>query len=534
MKMKNFLLALLFAACSLSMAAQSGDAALQDKITQAVMKVYNEQLAKNPNDYSTLISRAHQYFYAGDYDNALADVNQALAITPAKEKDIRFDEYVLRGRIYEQKGDYVNELADLNAAEALNPNSLALTDLKAKANLKAGNVDAAEAGFKTILRSEAMNYDALYQMARVEVARNNPTQAVNYATQAVNLFTAQPQVYLNRADIFKQTGDAQSAAHDYINALALGNDGGAGMQGLFDLSDTNYDDVMAALADATTKAPRNGLYYYLRANVAIDHSHYGQALKDLKSVIDNNLYDYHSVYYKAAVCQMELTQYDDALSNINRAIALEPSQPEYYVLKSLAELYRGKGNNYDNAMAALNQAATVNPQSVDMLVGKAKLLQAQGKDKEALSYLNAAIAAQPRDAEALMMRGTLNKYKLNNTTAANTDFESVLTGGDDAYSLKGFALYELGRNAEATNWAANIAGNALPGGETAFYAAALMAKMGNNDLANDYLKQALDNGYGSLYEINVNKLPYVNIAPLRAASNFSSLATTYQQNFQER
>ena len=56
---KLFVLALMMAifTCFATSAQNS------DKITQAVMKVYNDHLIKNPNDYNTLFMRANQLFY---------------------------------------------------------------------------------------------------------------------------------------------------------------------------------------------------------------------------------------------------------------------------------------------------------------------------------------------------------------------------------------------------------------------------------------------------------------------------------------
>ena len=148
--------------------AQSSDDVLRDKITNAVMKVYDEQLAKDPNDYNTLFARAHQHYYNGEYTAALADVNQAMLLTPKKDRELRFDEHILRARISEAREDYASELADLQLAQELQPKSLACTDMIAKANLKAGRLDAAEKAFKKILNAESMNYDAMYGLAQVE------------------------------------------------------------------------------------------------------------------------------------------------------------------------------------------------------------------------------------------------------------------------------------------------------------------------------------------------------------------------------
>ena len=245
---------LIMAMSAMMAVAQSNDddAAIRDKITNAVMKVYDDQLAKDPNDYNTLFARAHQHYYNGEYTAALADVNQALLLTPKKDHELRFDEHILRARISEARQDYASELADLRLAQELQPKSLACTDMIAKANLKAGNLDAAEKAFKKILRAESINYDAMYGMALVEQARGNNKEAIEQATKAVNLFKVEPQVYVNRADIFKRQDNIDAAVQDLIYGMAVG-DGGTAAQELFALSDTRYDAVMNALSPALIK-----------------------------------------------------------------------------------------------------------------------------------------------------------------------------------------------------------------------------------------------------------------------------------------
>ena len=187
-------------------------------------------------------------------------------------------------------------------AQELEPKSLPCTDLIAKANLKAGNYDAAEKAFKTILRAESMNYDAMYGMAQVELARGNAKAAIEHVDKAVELFRVEPQVYVNRADILPARVMSMPAVKDLFKGIGVG-DGGKAAQRLFDLSDTHYDAVMNALADmADMSADQGGMYRYLRANIAIDHCRYGQALRDLNYIKRNGLYDSPTMYYNMAKC----------------------------------------------------------------------------------------------------------------------------------------------------------------------------------------------------------------------------------------
>ena len=532
MNTRMFILSLIATVCAMGAVAQSNDDVLMDKVTSAVMKVYDEELAKDPSNYNVLFARAHQHYYNGNYNAAIADVNQALLITPKTDNELRFDEYILRARISEARQDYTSELADLRMAQELQPKSLPCTDMIAKANLKLGNLDAAEKGFKTILRAESMNYDAMYGLALVDQSRGNGKSAIEHVDKAVELFRTEPQVYINRSDIHMRQNNIDAAIVDLLLGMNVGN-GGNAVQRLFDLSDTNYDDVMRSLSDLADKSNDGGMYRYLRANIAMDHSRYGQALRDLHFIQRNGLYNNHTVDYNIAKCLLELARYDEAIVSVDKAIAADPSQPDYYLVKALAEFNAGEGNNYDAAMEALNRCSDVSPQYVPMLLAKGSLLMKQGKDKDALGYFNSAVGNEPTNGEALLARGLLFK-KMDNFKLAVKDYNVMTRLGDGLYGFKGIALSEMGRDNDALRWLQNITRTQLPGGENFYYAAIFMAMRGDNFKAMEYLQKAVDLGYGSLYRLQYDTLSPINLSSLRNEPGFDLLIEKAQKNFIER
>lgn len=542
MKLRNIFLTLALGAASFTLVAQTSadDARVRDKITQAVMKVYDDQLAKEPGDYNTRFARANQLFYNGEYAQALADANEVLDQLPAKDKTLSFDTYMLKARIYDAMGNYGEEVEALRTASELNPKSMGCIDMLAKVSLKVNDLDAAETNFRNILRDTPMNYDAMYGLAKIEVKRNNYEKAASYVDKAVNLFTAEPQVYINRADILAQMQQYEPAAQDLISALSVGSDTGAALQALITMSDTHYEAVMNALANSIDKAPRVGMFYYVRSSIALRHVHYGQALKDLKSIIANNLYDFHSIYADAALCQMELMQYNDALANINKAIEMKDDEVDYYILKSRIAYNQGNGGNFDAAYVNLDKALSLNPNSADALFAKARLLLVQRKDADALKCVNTIINNDAACSEALLLRGWINKYRLKNAVAAQKDFEAMLLLGKDYASLRGFALHELGNDLEARDWAKQIIQDGiLPGGQTYITASALYSDIGDVEMGDkgasiECLRSALANGYGSLYDVKVNEFPYVNLKLVRRYAEFEEIMNQNADNFKER
>ena len=223
--------------------------------------------------------------------------------------------------------------------------------------------------------------------------------------------------------------------------------------------------------------------------------------------------------YHIAKCCLELARYDEALSHVNQAIAADPLQPEFFLLKSLAEYYAGEGGNAGEAMETLNRCSLLNPQYVPMLLSKAALLVNQGQEKSALGYLNAAVANEPGDAQVLLSRALVLK-SLGYDKLATRDLNTVALMGDEPYDLKGLALNMLGRDNEAFRWLNKVTSSTVPGGENFYYAALFMAQRGDNYRAMDYLRKAVADGFGSLHRLQHDVLSPLNLKSLRSEPGF--------------
>ena len=168
----------------------------QQRIMDAVMQVYADELKKNPNDFAVLYSRANQYFVNGDYKSALDDVNAALRVTTRDDMDVLVDEYVLRSKIYNATGQPALALADLQEANRLNPSSSEVLTMLAEAYYKTEDYSNARNCYLSLYRRNNINYMAILGLARAEVKLNNAGRAEEYANQAVELYPAEKAVYM--------------------------------------------------------------------------------------------------------------------------------------------------------------------------------------------------------------------------------------------------------------------------------------------------------------------------------------------------
>ena len=525
--LKMMLAASVAMACAVGANAQN-NASIKQQINEAVLKVYNEELDKNPDDYFTLNGRANQYFLNGDYLRALDDINRAIKLTPEKDADTRYEEFMLRAKIYDARGDQEKRLADLYEANRIDPTRINCLGLLAETNYELLRYDDAEQCFQRILRIQPNNYEALAGLGRIEVKRQNFGKAAEYVDRAVKLYSAEPMVYINRAEVLIMMEQYEPAAQDLISALSVGTNNQDAIEALSAMSDVQYDAVIAALNNSISKAPRNGMFYYLAAQIAMSHNHFADAEYYLNLINSNKLFEYHGIYNDQAKAQYALGRYNDALTTIGVAIRADDSIADYYVTRG--KIQRAMTLN-DDAERTLRFAIALNADNQDALVEQALNFIAENKNDEALSSLNVAILNNSELAEALMLRAWLYRNRLSKDDLAKRDYALVLMLNDDITSLRGFALHELGRDEEAIAWAAKIVDDGiLPGGEAYYVAAAVCAACGNNDKAYSYLSSALANGYGNYHNLTTSDHPVVTVASLKG-EKMDALLKQYAQMF---
>ena len=200
---RNYMLGVVLLGLS---AVSAPASAADDDLVKAMMEVYAEELAANPQDYRTYYSRSMAYFGQGEMEKALSDINNAIKYFPRREKDDLAQAYLLRAKILTVKGENKPALTDLNSALRLVPNHrLALKD-RGDLLCKMGQYDLAKIDYSQLLRMDTRSQSAYMGLARVEAHVGQPVRAKDLLAQAVNLSPKDPTVYLERSEIYKEMG----------------------------------------------------------------------------------------------------------------------------------------------------------------------------------------------------------------------------------------------------------------------------------------------------------------------------------------
>lgn len=527
---KKVIIALSLSALSIGATAQNPQL---NPVTQAMMNAYQKLIDENPQDYETYLKRANEYYRYNQYLRALNDVDEALKHAPENEKDIRFQALCLRANIYENTGKRSEALNDLNAALRLYPDNYVTLYQRANVEYELGQYGDAKLDYQRLYRLNARSLEGLFGMARCAVKENNLGLANEYADQAVATAPSQSDVYTRRASVRRMMGNNTGAVDDLILALSTDNTNNKALRELVNMSDEDYTAVMTGLSNAIRQAPRVGMFYYIRAVIAMNHYRYLAAINDFKTIVDENLYDHPGLYRSMAECYYALGNYAQASADIEYAIGSTADNASYYI--TLAKVRRAQWRA-DEALEAAEKSLSKSPDNAEALAQKALALVDLKRYQEASDAIGEAILNDAETPYYYMIRGWILNNYLNKPENASTFYERVinLVDPDDESikSLRGFALLFTGKQAEATEWIEKqLEENNDHDGLANYYAACLYAQAGMPDKALDCMERSLTNGYANAHDWNRNDDARINVGPLRDLPRFASLLEKYKSIF---
>jgi eukaryotic-like serine/threonine-protein kinase len=171
------------------------------------------------------------------------------------------------------------------------------------------------------------------------------------------------------------------------------------------------------------------------------------AVADLKSAIERKPTAYQA-YVNLAHALRQLHMLDQALEQLNRAVALEPGLAQLYRLRARLNLERNEPTlalkDFDRA---IEREHTSSPSRIDDLIERGRLLLGAEKYAEALGSFDAALALEKDQPLAQRMRAEA-LFRLHRFAEVIEAFDSYLQKGkplESVYRGRGLARAELGQ-----------------------------------------------------------------------------------------
>ncbi|MEV0647296.1 tetratricopeptide repeat protein [Phytomonospora sp. NPDC050363] len=257
--------------------------------------------------------------------------------------------------------------------------------------------------------------EALYDDARATSNRVAVHQQAAYATAMLYTRHHEPEdrdhqrakAWINQAIAFASllpdSADRAFNSAFYRNGLALielhlGEPGKA-----LDLVDEGLRLLDTTLTEDEHRLHRSVLRYN-RAQVLAGLGRVEEALTDYNAVIDVDP-NYPEYHFDRAALLRRLGREEEALADYDEAIRLSPPFPEAYFNRAVVRAALG---DVDGSLADLTETLALEPHNVDACVNRAELLMERGRYDEAATDVETGLATDEARAELHVLRGHLN------------------------------------------------------------------------------------------------------------------------------
>lgn len=345
-----------------------------------------------------LAARAQNYYLLKQYDEALADLNLAIALDPTYTRAL-----TRRSTIYRLQQRNDEALIDLNSALDTDPSATHL-----------------------VLRGDFYRLRKCYAEALIDL---------NHAIALDPTYTGSFAV---RGAVYHAQQRYEDALTDFDHVLSLdASDVWTLVQrGKLHRSQKRYDQAMADFDRAIELDPVSTWALAERGEFNRFQKRYDQALADFDRAIEiDPLYSW-ALTQRGLLHQAEHRN-DQALADFDRAIKIDP-------LYSWALTQRGgfhtSQKRYDQALADFDRAIELNPISTWALLERADLHTSQKRYNQALADFDRAIELEPSNARAFAHRGEMYKSQKH--------YQQALSDFDHAIALRPDYVWAFTRRGE--------------------------------------------------------------------------------------
>jgi tetratricopeptide (TPR) repeat protein len=272
--------------------------------------------------------------------------------------------FVLRAR-WTMGTDPAAALSDFDRAAAAEPTNPIVYARRGDCHAALGDQDRALANYRRAVALDPSLFDVHHLMARVFAARGDHAEALAAYDRAIHLAPRYVDFYLGRAETRQQLGDWKGAVGDYDRVLALDasrvdarSQRALALARAGDLG-TSLDEMDALLdeLDDGEDGPATGEAHSMMGHIHLMLGHHAPAIELLTRALELSPDDV-SALSRRGDAYWKSRDYERALADFDRAVALAPGDPEHHGgrAKSLAGLER-----WPEAVLAASRAVEIAP-----------------------------------------------------------------------------------------------------------------------------------------------------------------------------
>jgi serine/threonine-protein kinase len=252
--------------------------------------------------------------------------------------------------------------------------------------------DRALADLDQVLRLRARSFEALEWRSLIELKKGNSESALAYLDRAIQLNPSGLRLLQRRAALYAGLHKPELALADLDRAIKL------------DPSDPHI--------------------WLRRATVNMQSFKHKEALVDLANANKLNAED-PLVFEADLVCLIHARRYDLARKAIDKRLIVHPDRETTYTCLVATALLDFEQRRYFSALSDLDRAIALDPVKADAYLVKSAILVNFGLTRKALESMNAAIRANPEEPSSYLAR-SVARYQRREYSGALADLETAL------------------------------------------------------------------------------------------------------------
>ena len=468
-----------------------GDEEAEKGNMETALEYYNKELEENPKN-----AFAH-YLIAcieGDESNfgdSFSSIENALKLTPKKDKKLLAAIYLLRGQNYLDLGDSIKALDDFNLAALTDPANSNIYKNRGDLLFYLQRFDESDTDYLKLIDMNPGETYGYMGLGRNANKNGDYEKAITNYNKVLKIAPDYSAAYSFRAETYMNLKDYVKAADDVMKALSIDNDRKAYVQ-MFRFPQEQLPLVTAKLKAQGVSNPHDGLWQFYIGRLQAYWKNYKVAVDAFEKAFEID--SHPQILLDLSECYENNGQLEMALETIEKALQLSPSaQTDYGIQKAMLLEYLG---NYDDAIAMWDEIINENPDYYFAYYRKGFVENNNCQYDESLADLEMCLMLEPEffhalltQADVLMIKG--EKEKAMEAYRKVVELDSI----PNENSCAMYALLALGRKDEAVSFMAKVIEVDTLNTGNYYDAACLYSRMGNMEESLSYLKKAIDKGF---------------------------------------
>lgn len=359
------------------------------------------------------------------------------------------DAWHLLGVVAHQSGRPAEAVQSIARAVKLNATNPAYFNHLGAAYAAQGDLDRAEAAFRSAMKLDQSSAETHYNLAALLVLRGRAEEAENAYRRAVALLPSFAEAHFNLGNLLREAGRHAEAAASYSAALAARPRYFKAVMSLANaqLRLDRWEEAEASYRLAIDIDPQHAEAHYWLGSLLQSRERLDEAAQILRTAVFLNPRHFEAQNNLGCVYRA-LGELDQAEQCFNLALAVRPDSAE--ALSNLGSALHDR-KQYDAAAAMMRRALEINPDFVQAHNNLGAVLQDQKRFDEALEQYRAALALDEKSVESLINVGAVQQ--MQGHPEQSLDFQrralAIDPNNSRAHYSMAAALHALHRTDEA-------------------------------------------------------------------------------------